>query len=82
MKKLFVISLLALTAVAFAPSRSITTAGDEEVHMHSIAEARSVTWQCRNCGQQIHSSDKAGVPGQTYGCGGKYDKRHVWERLD
>ena len=82
MKKLFIVSLLALTAVVFAPSKSVTTAGDEEIHLHNIAEARSVTWQCKNCGQQIYSSDKGPAPRQTYGCGGQWNRSHVWERLN
>ena len=81
-KKLFVVSLLALTAVAFAPSSSVTTAGEEEIHLHSVAEARSATWQCRNCGEQRFQSDKAPAPRQTYGCGGQWNKSHVWERID
>ena len=82
MKKLFFVSLIALTAVAISPSISITTNGDEEIHLHNHAEvANTVTWQCRNCGKQIHGGNGSTPPSSGYGCGGDWNKMHVWERI-
>jgi len=78
MKKLLLVTL-ALAVIALAPSETTTTQ-ESEIHLHSHAEAAWVTWQCKKCGERIYGSNQP--PDSTYWCGGVFENKHVWERLN
>ena len=80
MKK-FLLAAVALAVVAFAPSESVTTTNEAEIHLHNHAEAASTTWQCRKCGERIYSGGTE-PPRETYWCGGVFENKHVWERIN
>lgn len=81
MKKLLLATLV-LAVIALVPAKEVEITSGKEIHLHKHAEAYSVTWQCRNCGQQIYSSSKGQPPRASYGCGGEFNRQHVWERLN
>ena len=81
MKKLL-LATLALAVIAFAPSESTTTTNGKEIHLHNHAEAASVTWQCRKCGERIYGGNTPPTESGTGWCGGKFGNHHVWERLN
>lgn len=81
MKKLLLVAL-ALAVVAFAPSKSTTLTEEPEIHLHNHAEAASVTWQCRKCGQKIYGGNHPPTESGTGWCGGEFGNYHVWERLN
>ncbi len=41
--------------------------------------ARPTIYQCDNCGQQVTTNASAGP--SSWGCGGDFNKRHVWRIL-
>ena len=65
MKKLL-LAAIALAVIAFAPTSSSTVTDAQEIHLHNHAEASSITWQCRKCGERIYGGTQP--PNQTYWC--------------
>ena len=79
MKKLL-LAAIALAVIAFAPTSSSTTTDAKEIHLHKHAEAAWITWQCRKCGERRYNGNQP--PNETYWCGGVFENKHVWERLN
>ena len=50
------------------------------VFKDNIAEAATHVWQCAKCGKQV-SVGGNGHPTSSLGCGGDYNKRHVWRMI-
>ena len=46
----------------------------------NVVEAANSVWQCVNCGRQ-ETWGGNGHPTSSYGCGGDFNKRHVWQRI-
>ena len=78
MKKLL-LAAIALAVIAFAPTSSNTVTDAQGIHLHNHAEAASTTWQCRKCGERRYGGF---VPKETYWCGGVFENKHVWERIN
>jgi len=80
MKKLLLVTL-ALAVIALAPSETTTTQ-ESEIHLHNHAEAASVTWQCKKCGERIYGGNNPPTESGTGWCGREFGNHHVWERLN
>lgn len=78
MKKLLLAGL-ALAVIAFVPAKEVEITTGREIHLHKHAEAASATWQCRKCGERRYGGF---APKEVYWCGGVFENKHVWERLD
>ena len=46
--------------------------------MVGVAYAAGV-WQCQKCGQQV--TIRGNSTPSSFGCGGKFENRHIWQRL-